>query len=94
MAGATLTADDRRRFQGNILTFLGKQYAARNMAMQLHIGALRSNSSRMLQKLGPDTGFDSVDDFCYAGELSALLDSMDRTDELPKTILYCLNQRL
>lgn len=61
--------------------------------MQLHIGALRSNSSRMLQKLGPDTGFDSVDDFCYAGELSALLDSMDRTDELPKTILYCLNQR-
>lgn len=93
MAGAALTADDRRRFQGNILTFLGKQYAARNMAMQLHIGALRSNSSRMLQKLGPDTGFDSVDDFCYAGELSALLDSMDRTDELPKTILYCLNQR-
>ena len=34
-----------------------------------------------------------MDDFCYAGELSALLDSMDRTDELPKTILYCLNQR-
>ena len=66
MAGAALTANDRRRFQGNILTFLGKQYAARNIAMQLHIGALRSNSSRMLQKLGPDTGFDSVDDFCYA----------------------------
>ncbi len=93
MEGSALTLDERRRFQGNVLTFLGKEYAARDIAMQLHIGALRNNSSRMLKAVGPDTGFDSTDDFIYAGELSALLNSMDSTGELPKTILYCLNQR-
>lgn len=93
MSGSCLSLEERRCFQGNVLTFLGKQYAARGIAMQLHIGALRNNAGRMLQCLGPDTGFDSIDDFTYAGELSALLNSMDCTGELPKTILYCLNQR-
>ena len=55
--------------------------------MQLHIGALRNNSSRMFEKLVADTGFDSLNDFNYAPQLSALLNAMDSTDELPKTIL-------
>ena len=84
MEGSALTLGERRRFQGNVLTFLGKEYAARDIAMQLHIGALRNNSSRMLKAVGPDTGFDSTVDFLYAGELSALLNSMDSTGELPK----------
>ena len=60
MSGSCLSLEERRCFQGNVLTFLGKQYAARGIAMQLHIGALRNNAGRMLQCLGPDTGFDSI----------------------------------
>lgn len=41
--------------------------------MQLHIGALRNNSSRMLKAVGPDTGFDSTDDFIYAGDFPLFL---------------------
>lgn len=61
--------------------------------MQLHIGAIRNNNTRMFRLLGPDTGFDSIGDNNISWALSRLLDSMDVTNELPKTILYCLNPR-
>lgn len=93
MTSTSLTDSECCKFQSYVLVFLGKLYARKNIAMQLHIGALRNNSTRMLQSVGVDAGFDSIDDFCYAGELSALLNEMDKSDELPKTILYCLNPR-
>ncbi len=42
---------------------------------------------------GADTGFGSIGDNNISWALSRLLDSMDVTNELPKTILYCLNPR-
>ncbi len=30
--------------------------------MQLHLAAQRNNNTKMLNKLGPDTGFDSIND--------------------------------
>ena len=58
---------------------------------QFHLGALRDNNQRMLQQLGPDTGFDSIGDFSQAASLSNFLDYLDSTDELAKTIIYNLN---
>ena len=75
------------------LIFLGKEYAKRGWVMQLHIGAMRNNNSRMFEKMGPDTGFDSVNDFEIAENLSKLLNALDKEDLLPKTILYCLNPK-
>ncbi len=75
------------------LIFLGEEYAKRGWVWQLHIGALRNNNSRMFEKLGPDTGFDSVNDFQIAEGLSRLLDALDKKDMLPKTILYTLNPK-
>lgn len=75
------------------LVFLGKEYARRGWAMQLHIGAMRNNNSRMFKQLGADTGFDSVNDFEIAKGISKLLDALDQEDLLPKTILYCLNPK-
>ena len=43
--------------------------------------------------LGPDTGFDTIGDYVYAEALAKFLDALDTTNELPKTILYCLNPR-
>ena len=42
----------------------------------------------MMEKLGPDTGFDSMGDFETARPLSRLLDRMDRDNKLPRTVLY------
>ena len=75
------------------LIYLGEEYAKRGWVWQLHIGALRNNNSRMFAKLGPDTGFDSVNDFQIAEGLSKILDGLDKKDMLPKTILYTLNPK-
>ena len=60
---------------------------------QLHIGALRNNSTRMFTALGPDVGCDSIDDRRIARPLSRFLDRLDANNELPRTILYNLNPR-
>ena len=60
---------------------------------QLHLGALRNNNTRMFKAVGPDTGFDSIGDFETAVPLAKFLDTLDRNNELPKTILYNLNPR-
>ncbi|OCG57978.1 glucuronate isomerase [Gilliamella sp. GillExp13] len=81
------------QFSTAVLVWLGKQYHKRNWVMQLHLGALRNNNQRMYKLLGPDAGFDSIGDRPIAEPLSSLLGTLDLTDELPKTILYCLNPR-
>ncbi len=75
------------------LVFLGEEYAKRGWVWQLHIGALRNNNSRMFEKLGADTGFDSINDFQIAEGLSKILDTLDKKNMLPKTILYALNPK-
>ena len=93
MAGAELTEEEYAKYHGYLLSGLGRAYAKRGLVMQLHIGALRNNSSRLYGKLGADVGVDGLGDFNYAPQLSALLDAMDKTDELPKTVLYYLNPK-
>ncbi|AGR60348.1 TPA: glucuronate isomerase [Salmonella bongori] len=93
LAGETLSELEIAQFTTAVLVWLGRQYAARGWVMQLHIGAIRNNNTRMFRLLGPDSGFDSIGDNNISWALSRLLDSMDVTNELPKTILYCLNPR-
>ncbi len=80
-------------FKTYMLVFFGKAYAKRGWVMQYHIGALRNNSQRMMETIGPDTGFDSIADYSFADNLSSIINEMDCSNELPKTILYCLNPR-
>ena len=93
LAGETLTIEEIEKYSTLTMISLGRMYSKRGMVMQLHIGALRNNNTRMIKKLGADVGFDSIDDGEVATSLSRLLDSLDITDELPKTILYCLNPK-
>lgn len=93
LANNRLTEQEIAQFSTAILVWLGKQYHKRHWVMQLHIGALRNNNQRMFKKLGADIGFDSIGDQNFAQPLSRLLNALDINDELPKTILYCLNPR-
>ena len=88
-----LTIDEIRKYKGHILVFLGREYNKHGWVQQYHIGALRNLSERMLNLLGPDTGYDAIQDQPIATPLSHLLDALDSTGELPKTILYTLNPR-
>lgn len=79
------------QFSTAVQVWLGRQYARRGWVMQYHMGAQRDNNSRMYARLGPNTGFDSMSDRPLAAPLAGLLNAMDCHDELPKTILYCIN---
>lgn len=89
--GQLLTDREIDQFRTAVLLHLGRRYAENGWAMQLHIGAQRSNNSKMRERIGPNTGFDSIADRPISHNLAALLDALDRDDLLPKTILYCLN---
>ena len=52
------------------------------------LGALRNGNTRLLSQLGPDTGFDSIDDLPQARALAAYLDRLEQENALPKTIIY------
>ncbi|MDR0374573.1 MAG: glucuronate isomerase [Treponema sp.] len=80
-------------YKTKALVELARIYAKHNMAMQLHIAAIRSVNSRMLKRLGPDTGYDAVHDQQASANLAGLLDLMERTGSLPKTVLYTLNPK-
>ncbi|WP_199621224.1 glucuronate isomerase [Paenibacillus alkalitolerans] len=91
LKGETVSLEDEQKYKTHTLLFLGKLYAERGWAMQYHINAARNNNSRMFATLGPDTGYDSMNDSTIAYPLSRLLDSLDKENALPKTILYSLN---
>ena len=91
--GEIITKEEEDKYKTELMIFLAKEYKKYNWVMELHIGALRNNNSRMFKKLGPDTGYDSINDYKYAKELGLLLSEIDLTDELPKTILFTLNPK-
>lgn len=91
LGGQTLTEEEARKYMSAMLYHLGCAYAERGWVQQFHLGALRNNSSRMMEKLGPDTGFDSIGDFEQAVPVSRLLNRLDAENKLAKTILYNLN---
>lgn len=93
LTGGQLTEEECAKYHGYVLTQLGKEYAKHKLVMQIHIGALRNNSTRLFEKVGADAGVDCATDMNYAAQLSKLLDSMDKTNELPKVILYNLNEK-
>ena len=90
-SGKRVSAAEADKFRSFVLLFLGEIYASRGWVMQLHLGALRNNNSRLMRKLGPDTGFDSIGDWPQAEALARYLDRLDSANRLPKTILYNLN---
>ncbi|RIH63071.1 glucuronate isomerase [Mariniphaga sediminis] len=81
------------KFKSCMLYEFGIMDHARGWTQQFHLGALRNNSTRLLNKLGPDTGLDSIGDFEIARPLSKFLDRLDLENKLTKTILYNLNPR-
>ena len=82
---------EHAQFASFMMLVFGRLDAAKGWTKQLHLGALRSNNTRLLRTLGPDTGFDSIGDFPQASTLAAYLDRLDTENALPKTIIYNLN---
>lgn len=91
--GNDLNREEVRKFQSAMLYEFGIMDHSRGWTQQFHIGALRNNNTRLFNKLGPDTGFDSMGDLEIARPLSKLLNRLDMENKLSKTVLYNLNPR-
>jgi len=89
--GQSLQAEEIKYFKIKTLQQLCKYYHEKAWTQQFHLGAIRDNNSRLLGKLGPDTGFDSIGDFSQARALSEFFNHLDNNNQLAKTILYNLN---
>lgn len=90
-ASEPLTLEERHKFKSDMLYHFAIWDHEKNWVQQYHLGALRNNNSRMLQQLGPDTGWDSIGDFSQAKALSKFLNRLDSSNQLAKTIIYNLN---
>ena len=93
LKGEAISFEEEDIYKGYIMLHLGKMYHKYNMVQEYHIGALRNNSLRNYKRIGADTGYDAVEDKDFAEKLSALLSALDENDELPKTILFTLNEK-
>lgn len=87
----TITEEQIELFKTNLLLFCACEYEAHGWVMQLHYNCLRNPNSKMLAKLGPDSGFDCIGPDNGAQKLAKVLDALNSADKLPKTILYSLD---
>ncbi|NAS13822.1 glucuronate isomerase [Poritiphilus flavus] len=89
--GGSLKPEEAAYFSFETLVHLGRMYHQMGWVQQFHLGALRNTNQRMLTRLGPDTGFDSIGDFSQASALAGYFDLLDSSDQLAKTVIYNLN---
>ena len=89
--GTIPSPEDENRFKFAFMTFVAGEYKRMGWVMQLHYGCRRDNNGPMFRKMGPDTGFDCVDNTAPSTQTAAFLGHLEELGCLPKTILYSLN---
>ncbi len=84
---------ETQKYKSALLLELGIMNHEKGWTQQFHYGALRNNNSLMLNKTGPDTGFDSIGDEPVARSMSLFLNRLAACEKLTKTIIYNLNPK-
>lgn len=91
LTGEPLSEKETGQYRSALLHDLAVMDAHAGWVQQYHYGPLRNNCSRMFRQVGPDTGFDSMDDGLTARQMSRFFDRLDSEGCLAKTIVYNLN---
>ena len=91
LSGELPTREEELIFKTAFMLYVGKEYAIRGWVMQLHYGCKRDNNDLMYKALGPDTGYDCINNFAPSSQMADFLNALNKDGLLPKTILYSLN---
>ena len=91
LSGEVLTKDEETKYKTAFMVFMGRECHRLNWTMQLHYGCKRDNNKLMYDKLGPDTGYDCINNYAPSAQMADFLNALNVTDQLPRTILYSLN---
>lgn len=90
-SGSSVTHEEELKFKTAFMIAVGRQYSKRNWILQLHYGCKRNNNTPVFNRMGPDTGYDCINNYAPSAQMADFLDALNSTGELPKTILYSLN---
>ena len=93
-SGKSISDSEAKIFKGYFTYFLFKLYAKYNIRSELHIGAMRNNNTKMLNKLGLDSGYDSIAEENSIFNISRLMDRLNNEDSLPPMIIFNLNPKM
>ena len=91
MAGEELTIEEAEKFQTAMMVTLGKAYHKYDIVMEIHYSCYRNANERMFALEGSDTGFDMIAQNTCGTNIAAFLNELEKTNELPKTVLFSLN---
>ena len=91
LSGKDVTVEEQRKYKHAFLKEMAIMDYEAGWTQQFHYGAIRNNNTLMFNKLGADTGFDSIGEFTTAKAMSHFLDELNVQGKLAKTILYNLN---
>jgi len=91
LAGEAVTEAEAEMFKTNLMLFFGSEFAKLGWVMQLHYGVQRNCNTAMMERVGPDTGFDAINSRDSGEALVGFLDALAKSGSLPKTVLYNLN---
>jgi len=93
LRGVAPDCNEISKFRSAFLFDQAVMDANSSWVQQFHVGPNRNNNSRMYASIGPDTGFDAIDDKAVAAAGHRFFDRLDSCGRLAKTILYCLNPK-
>ena len=90
-SGKNLNRQEIRKFKSGMLIEFALMDHEKGWVQQFHYGAIRNTNTRMFNRLGPDTGYDSIGGEPVAKNMSKFLDRLASRDKLTKTIIYNIN---
>ena len=91
MKGEKLSIEEAEVYQTKLLLFLAKKYHEKNVVMEIHYSCTRNVNERVCSAQGPDTGYDMIAKSSCGDELAAFFSELDKTKELPRTIVFSLD---
>jgi glucuronate isomerase len=90
-AGKPASPEETQKFGAYLMLYFGHLNAARGWTQQLHIGPIRNSAARLFAQAGPDVGIDSIGDQPHMRSLAFYLNALDRTNQLPRMVIYNIN---
>ena len=87
MDGVLPGPEEEAKYKYAFMAAMAAEYRERGWVMQLHYGCRRDNNPVAFRTMGPDTGFDCVDNTAPSTQTAAFLGALEDAGSLPKTIL-------
>ena len=91
LKGEAVSREEELKYKTAFMLFVAREYNRMGWIMQLHYGCKRDNNAYMFEQLGPDTGFDCINNYAPSAQMADFLNALSATNEIPKTIIYSLN---